>query len=125
MGHPEVPEGTPKPEGPECVTFTRTDLVCLRRALAAGWRVPDVILNEALYQVGSILAGDAGKRTKLAAARVLVQMTRVDLAAASHSHATDGSDETQAIREFLDAPEPEPEPCGPDADPAQSPGAGP
>jgi hypothetical protein len=99
LGHPEVPEGTPpEPASPDLVRLSRFDLVTLRKALSEGWRVPDSLLNEALYQCADILAGPSKRREKLSAMRVLVAMTRVDLAARKRPGDVDTAEDAKPRR---------------------------
>ena len=64
---------------PEGVSFTRADLVLLRRATAANWGVPDAVKNEAIFQCAKILAPPGKERLKLSAMRLLAALDRTDL----------------------------------------------
>lgn len=120
------PTAQPQPQPQPQTRLSRSDMALMRHALAEGWRVPDELLTEALYQLHEILAGDAGKRAKLAAARVLVQMTRVDLAAGKIAGPAALPAETKALREFLDDDPDLPQPDSRDDRPgAPAPGEGP
>ena len=80
MGHPEVPEGSPEPDNPDGVRWSRSDLALARRAIRQRWGVPDEVQTEVLWQAASILADpEADTKHKLAAMRLLVAADRADI----------------------------------------------
>lgn len=81
----------PDPDPPDLPT--RTELRLRERAAVNRWDVPEPLRVEALYQLGLVLL-HGSKRAKLAAARVLAVLTRIDQA----------DDKLQIERSKLDPP---------------------
>jgi hypothetical protein len=77
----------------------------LRSTLAAGFLVPDLVLTEALFQAMEIFR-HGRRREKLAAGRLIVQMTRCDLAVISKQ--TVLTPDAKALRELLFDSQPDP-----------------
>jgi hypothetical protein len=59
-------------------TLKRSDLDLLRSAATRGWKVPDVIRSEAIYQLAKIVATATKPRDKLRAAQILAAFDRCD-----------------------------------------------
>ena len=83
--------------------LSREEMTLLRRAARQRWGVPDPLMTEVLLQIQDVLAS-GGRRNKLAAARLLVTLTRIDqlderLAIEKQKHAE--ADDTDARAALL------------------------